>query len=454
MQLKRLWDTDGKKIVFTEWPTWHQCQVWTDESGNLYIYDMAQWLAYNWTTPEGKEYDRSNWVALTDQTVWFYDTNEATDLYHWDHWDDAYYEFVDWDWTVLKSWTVIEWWTPTAPADPTRPSTAEYSYEFAWWEPAVWPITKKTTYTATYTATPLYTISFVINPSDWGTVDTQSLALPYWTKVWYSTVMASRKTWLGFGEIVGMNPEYWVKSTANAGYKFVNWTLNWEPVPSTVMDPSLLIEWDCTFVANFEPETYTVIVNSNNDSYGTVSPTTVSNVPYGTTVTTSSNTLTIGETTVTATAESGCSFVDWSNAPATITSSTTITANFQSDTPTPPAPTLLNNGELNSSTFNISFFNGTGNTWWIVFNIQSMEWTDNINAGWSAWLLTVLQDELDTYTGSETSEYITDTVWYFTATAWQYLEAVYENDSAANIAAAKNYIESVNGDVFTNTQPV
>jgi hypothetical protein len=65
-----------------------------------------------------------------------------------------------------------------------------------------------------------------------------------------------------------------------------------------------------------------------------VSPTSVVDVPYGTTVTVSSNTITIGETTVTATAESGCSFVDWSNAPATITGNVTITANFQSDTPT------------------------------------------------------------------------------------------------------------------------
>ena len=48
-----------------------------------------------------------------------------------------------------------------------------------------------------------------------------------------------------------------------------------------------------TYVAVYEPVTYTVTVQSNNTSYGTVSPTTVSNVPYGTTVTVSSNTITI-----------------------------------------------------------------------------------------------------------------------------------------------------------------
>ena len=34
MQLKRLWDTEGKKIVFAEWPSGHECQVWTDENGD------------------------------------------------------------------------------------------------------------------------------------------------------------------------------------------------------------------------------------------------------------------------------------------------------------------------------------------------------------------------------------------------------------------------------------
>lgn len=356
MQLKRLWDTDGKKIVFTEWPTWHQCQVWTDASGNLYIYDMAQWLAYNWTTPEGKEYDRSNWVALTDQTVWFYDTNEATDLYHWDHWDDAYYQFVDWDGTVLKSWTVIEWWTPTAPADPTRPSTEEYRYEFAWWEPAVGPITKRTTYTATYTATPIpeYTVTIQSNDTTYGTVDESELTVREWTTL--SAVSNVLTVWSTD-----------VTATAETGYEFVSWTVGWESLP------------------------------------------------------------------------------------ATVTSNMTITATFQAE---PVAPTLLNNAILDMSISVVTFFNWTGNTWWITYIGDDDPRTDNINAGWSAWLLSVLQDESETVLGSASfTEYCIDSVGYFTATAWEYLEAVYENASAANIAAAKTYIESVSGEVFTGTQP-
>jgi len=233
MQLKRLWDTEGKKIVFTEWPTGHQCQVWTDDEGNLYIYDMAQWLTYNGVSPDWKEYVRSNWVVLTDQTVWFYDTNEPTELFSWDSWDKASYKFVDWDWTVLKSWTVEEWETPTAPADPTREATAQYTYTFAWWNPEVWPITKKTTYTATYTAVAnTYTVTIESNDTDYGTVSPSTVTeVPYWTAI--SSSSNTLTIW-----------ETTVTATAETGYEFVSWTCSWSTIPATVTE-------DITIVATY-----------------------------------------------------------------------------------------------------------------------------------------------------------------------------------------------------------
>lgn len=257
MQLKRLWDTDGKKIVFTEWPTWHQCQVWTDENGNLYIYDMAQWLAYNWTTPEGKEYDRSNWVALTDQTVWFYDTDKPIELYNRDHWDEAYYQFVDWDWTVLKSWTVEEWQTPTAPADPTREATPQYSYTFNGWNPEVWPIYRRTTYTATYEAT-LREYEVTVQAEEWGTVDDVHFTFPYWTAVSAEENVLTFGTW---------EDAVVVTATPDAGYEFVEWTAEEQPEPprwatrsakwtKTAVRWTLpsMITWAITFKAVFQAE--------------------------------------------------------------------------------------------------------------------------------------------------------------------------------------------------------
>ena len=65
--------------------------------------------------------------------------------------------FVGDDGTVLQSGTVSHGQTPTAPAAPAKASDGQYSYTFAGWSPAVTAATANTTYTATYTATPLDT---------------------------------------------------------------------------------------------------------------------------------------------------------------------------------------------------------------------------------------------------------------------------------------------------------
>jgi hypothetical protein len=64
--------------------------------------------------------------------------------------------------TELKKETVDYGSAIVAPANPTKPSTAQYSYTFAGWDKAVpQTITADITFTATYTATPkTYTITF------------------------------------------------------------------------------------------------------------------------------------------------------------------------------------------------------------------------------------------------------------------------------------------------------
>lgn len=70
--------------------------------------------------------------------------------------------FVDEDGVEISKSTVAYGKTPSAPADPSKASTAQYSYEFAGWSPAVTAVSSNTTYTATYTSkVRTYEITFV-----------------------------------------------------------------------------------------------------------------------------------------------------------------------------------------------------------------------------------------------------------------------------------------------------
>lgn len=70
----------------------------------------------------------------------------------------------NWDGTTLATTSVAQGATPSyTGSTPTRPSTAEYAYTFSGWTPVITAATANKTYTATYTATPRYTITFNAN---------------------------------------------------------------------------------------------------------------------------------------------------------------------------------------------------------------------------------------------------------------------------------------------------
>ena len=73
---------------------------------------------------------------------------------------------------------------------------------------------------------------------------------------------------------------------------------------------------------------YTVTVAVNEGTYGSVSQTSVANVPYGTALTVDGNKLTVNGTEITATANEGYKFAGWSIGTATVTGNITVTANF------------------------------------------------------------------------------------------------------------------------------
>ncbi|MBR2909450.1 MAG: hypothetical protein IKC11_03790 [Clostridia bacterium] len=77
---------------------------------------------------------------------------------------------------------------------------------------------------------------------------------------------------------------------------------------------------------------HTITINVNNSAYGTVSKTSIS-VPYGSSISASGATLTVGSQTITATpttdtAQYDYSFSSWTGASGTVTENKTITANF------------------------------------------------------------------------------------------------------------------------------
>lgn len=82
---------------------------------------------------------------------------------------------------------------------------------------------------------------------------------------------------------------------------------------------------------------FTVSFGINTSGYGSVSPTSISNVPYGASISTSGNKITINGTTVTASpasasAQYSYAFSSWSNNTGSITAARTITANFSRST--------------------------------------------------------------------------------------------------------------------------
>lgn len=166
--------------------------------------------------------------------------------------------------------------------------------------------------------------------------------------------------------------EDWLSST----YQFVDWNgtvlkswtvKDWE-TPVAPADPTrehyTFTGWNptvwpinknTTYSAVYAIDTFTVTFTVNDQSYGSVSPSSIANVPYGESITVVNNTITIGETTVTATAETWYQFSSWGTLPETVTENLTITATFELE---PVTITLVSKIDC----YDTDFFTITPNT--------------------------------------------------------------------------------------------
>lgn len=137
---KKVWS--NKKLVFSDkkavWKLWDKIGVYDPQ-----FKEVDEWETYV------DRWEELNW---TDE-IQIYDTMEPTNIWTMNDGIVATYTFEDYDGTVLKTGTVKDWWTPVAPTDPTRESTAQYSYTFTGREPEVWVISENTIYVAQYSET-------------------------------------------------------------------------------------------------------------------------------------------------------------------------------------------------------------------------------------------------------------------------------------------------------------
>ena len=196
-------------------------------------------------------------------------------------------------------------------------ATAQYTYTFRDWVniPISNEITESITITAEFDATlNNYTVSVVVNNSEYGSISPDSVTVPYGTNI----IRNGNTLELGSNSIVARPSD----NTAQYTYSLSSWN-----GPNRVIGNT---EITAQFTRTVNQ--YTVTIVSDNDEYGSVSRGSVT-VDYGTTVTTTDNTIYIGSVSVTAnpspaTSEFVYVFNGWYNVPSTVIEDTTVTASF------------------------------------------------------------------------------------------------------------------------------
>ena len=238
----------------------------------------------------------------------------------------------NWDGTTLATTSVLKGATPSyTGSTPTRPSTAEYAYTFSGWTPAITAATANKTYTATYTATPRYTITFNANggliPTDGNMGNTPS---------GHITTLSTDRT---SGTVVVTKDKTHFQTMTNdcpsrEGYTFAGWYTDPTSGVQVYDNTGYRVvgtywnsegKWigtsNVTVYAHWTPIPYTITVNSSNVSQGTA--TGGGTYDYGTNL------------QISATPNECYRFVQWSDGNTdnprtiTVTGDATYTAEFE-----------------------------------------------------------------------------------------------------------------------------
>lgn len=258
-------------------------------------------------------------------------------------------------------------------ATPIKDATAQYTYTFSGWTPQISSVTGSVTYQAQFTETlRTYTVTFY---SEDGLTILDTVTVEYGSNAVYSKSTPVKN------------------ATAGHTYVFEKWVTTQS---GSVADDLTNVIGNRSVYASFKDfvRTVTVYIVSNNTDYGTVSVSTLNNVPYGATITVNGNTITINGQTVTAnantaTAQYTYTFANWTT-DATVGNDTIITANF-SRSVNSYSVTWKNGNETLETDENVAY----GTT--PVYNgVQPTKESDNENiytfSGWSPAISSVTGD--------------------------------------------------------------
>ncbi len=214
----------------------------------------------------------------------------------------------------------------------TITATANNGYHFTHWQdgntsnPRTITVTSNATYTAYFEANPPTQYTIIVNSNN--------------------ATMGSAS---GGGTFNGGTTTT-ITATANSGYHFTHWQDGNTSNPRTITVTS-----NATYTAYFAPTQYTITVNSNNTTMGSVNGGGTFN--GGTT------------TTITATANNGYHFTHWQDGNTsnprtiTVTSNATYTAYFEANPPTQYTITVnSNNATMGSASGGGTFNGGTTTT--------------------------------------------------------------------------------------------
>ena len=280
-----------------------------DDDGETVLHylqlEYGQTPSYTWDNPSKQDaewtYTFANWdpseFAQVEGAQTYTAVYNKTKREYTITWKDG-------DGNTLKTDQVAYGSTPSySGATPTKASTNDHSYVFNnTWSPAIVAVVGEATYTAQFNETPRqYRVT--------------------WDAATNGGTCGTEYTDFSYNAAIGTLPV-----ASKEGHTFNGWFTS--ATGGTQITTATKVTADVTYHAQFTINKYSFSIGVTPAGYGSVDVASITQIPHGTTVTSSGNTFTVNGTTVTATpttadAQYTYKFDHWNNVPATATDNVT-----------------------------------------------------------------------------------------------------------------------------------